>query len=420
MPESPFSNIATNVAEAPKPSSSNADDIANYLKGDDKTEIPLTDDKVEKPKDKDKPKADELTDELEDLELKEGEDEEDKLDLEKPDEDITIDSPPRKKEIVEKYPNFFKEFPFFEKMMFRDKQYTELFGSYDDAVEINDKVQVFENFEQDVMQGNLKGLLQGIKNVDGKAFDKIVDNYLSELFNVDKDAGLEVVSNVGKYIIKELANQSKNSNNEDMHKVAVFLNQFLFNSQQLTPMTKRVNDTEDKESERVNRERSEFVQERFEISVSEVQTKVDNTLKSTIADYIDPKGEMTPYTKRNAIRDALNQLHELLNQDPAFVRHKNKLWENAAANRFSQDSLRGIISTYLGKSKQSLKTVIMKARTEALKGANPTSHKRDEDEEERTPQRRGPISTGRPRQSSGGKNEGRKPGESVLEYLSRD
>jgi hypothetical protein len=104
-----------------------------------------------------------------------------------------------------------------------------------------------------------------------------------------------------------------------------------------------------------------------------------------------------------------------------FRRHLDKLWESAFSSKFSQNSLNGIRSAYLGKSKQVLSSVIKKARAEALKDSSPSARvRRDEDEneerEERTP-RKG-INAGRPHHSSGKMRMER--GESVLDFLSRD
>src|SRR5213075_1381219 len=88
------------------------------------------------------------------IELIDEEEDEEALDLSKPDEDINIDVIPRKAEINKEFPEFFKKFPFVEKALYRDKQYSEMFGSFDDAKEIYDKSEVFNEFENQLLAGN--------------------------------------------------------------------------------------------------------------------------------------------------------------------------------------------------------------------------------------------------------------------------
>lgn len=431
MPEAPSSN--TGVADKPAgpAGKQSADDVADFFNLEDdgskvKDKVPAKGDKGDKEVDE--------GDEDADIEIKEDEEEEEKLDLEEEgkekkvakgsEEEIEIDAPPKKREIAAKYPNFFKEFPFIEKMMFRDRQYTDLFGSFDDARDVAERAQVLDRFEQDLIKGNTETVLTQIKNSDKKAFDKIVDNYLPTLAKVDKEAYFEVVGNVGKHMIHELAQEARNlagSNkeaSEALHNAALTLNQFLFNSSNYTPPKPRIEKTNEKDEE-LERERTDYVRERFETSRGDLQTRVDNTLRATISEYIDRSGEMSSYVKKNAIRDALNILHQNIGIDTSFRKNLDRLWESAFNDRFSRNSLDRIRSTYLGKAKQLLPSVIKKARAEALKDSSPRkSEDKEEKEEKEERPRRGPIESGRPRQS-GGKGKMEK-GESVLDFFSRD
>jgi len=432
MPDLPSSN--TGVADKPAGSASkqSAEDVADFFNLEDDTS------KVKIPAKGDKSDKEEIEEEDADIEIKEDEEEEEKLDLEedkdnkdkkraKPEgeeEEIEIDAPPKKREIAAKYPNFFKEFPFIEKMMFRDRQYTDLFGSFDDARDVAERAQVLDRFEQDLIKGNTETVLAQIKNNDKKAFDKIVDSYLPALAKVDKEAYFEVVGNIGKHMIHELSQEARNiigSNKEAgeaLHNAALTLNQFLFGTSNYTPPKPRVEKVNEQDEE-LERERTNFVRERFETSRGDLQTRVDNTLKATISEYIDRSGEMSSYIKKNAIRDALNMLHQNIGNDTSFRKNLDRLWESAFNDRFSRSSLDRIRSTYLGKAKQLLPSVIKKARAEALKDSSPRkSEDKEEKEDKEERPRRGPIESGRPRQS-GGKNKIEK-GESVLEFFSRD
>ncbi len=424
--------------------SATADDVLDLLRDDTPTDKPA--DKTDKTKDKVGDNPDD------DIDLKDDSDKDDKLNLDDEedeqgkdkdkdkDKDKTkgkkdekeetledeLDAPPKKRELLTKYPDIFKTFPWFEKMIYRDRQYTELFGSFDDAKEVAEQAQILNNFEKDLISGNTETILKQVKENDPKAFDKIVDNYMGALAKVDKEAYVEVCGNIGKHIIRDIVAEAKNvqgMNKEQaelLHQTALVLNQYLFGSSTYTPPKARVEAKTNEEEERLNQEKTNFNRERYEASKDELQTRVDNTLRATITDYIDRNNEMSSYVKKNAINDAMRLLHSTIGNDAAFRKNLDKLWEASFNDRFSQNSLGRIKSAYLGRAKALLKPIIAKARAEALKDNTPVNRERDDDKEEQEerPNRRGPISSGRPRQSSG-KNE-RKPGESVSEFFARD
>jgi len=407
-----------------------ADDVLDLLSRDDPEDKPAKDnkeDKADKVKDDDEIDLKDIDDEDDKLKLDEDEEDKDKkkpkAKPEESEEDLELDAPPKKRELLTKYPDIFKTFPWFEKMIYRDREYTELFGSFDDAKDIAGQAQILQNFEKDLMSGNTETILKQVKENDPKAFDKIVDNYLSTLSRVDKDAYVEVCGNIGKHIIRDLvseANNVKGMNKEQselLQQTALILNQYLFGSSSYTPPKSRVEPKANEEEEKLNKERSDFTRQRYESSRDELQTRVDNTLRATITEYIDRNNEMSPYVKRNAITDAMKLLHGTIGADNSFRKNLDKLWEAAFNENFNQNALGRIKSAYLGRAKSTLKAVIAKARAEALKDNVPSRKEQEEDEDER-PSKKGPIIAGRPRQSSG-KNE-RKPGESVSEFFARD
>jgi hypothetical protein len=403
------------------PSPKTADDINDLFKEID------NEDSSSKTEKKDETKrakeGDEETKELpekdeEELELSESdEDETEKLDLS---EDVDIQAPPRKKEILKEFPEIFKKFPFLEKMMYRDRQYNELFGSFDDAKEIAERSEIFSSFESDLLSGKTERILSEVKDMDKKAFDTIVDDYLPTLAKVDKEAYFHVVGNLNRRLIMEMVQEANDTNNDDLKQAALLVNQFVFGTSKFTAPTARVEKKTDEAKDEVEQERLNFVKERFETARDDLQTKVDNTLRATISDYIDPKGVMTAYVKKNAVADAMRILSNSIASDSSVVKNLDTLWRTAFNTKFSKDSLSKIQSFYLSKAKGNLKNAILKARAEALKDLQPRVAKETDDTEEETPRtiRRQPA-TGRPSQQSG-KSKGPNKGESVTDFFMRD
>ena len=363
------------------------------------------------------------------LELVEPEEEIEKLDLAKSDdEDIDVQAPPRMKEITKKYPELFKDYPFLAKMMSRDRQYNELFGSFDDAKEVAERSENFNSFESQLLSGNTEEILKSVRETDEKAFNIIVDDYLPTLAKVDKEAYFHVVGNLNKRLIMEMVQEANDLEKNDpdraneLKQAALLVNQFIFGNSKFTPPSNRVdkaakNNDEQSEAEK---ERISHLRERFEESRDDLQTQADNTLRATISDYIDPKGNMSSYVKKNAVADAMKILEKSLSNDSSVAKNLNKLWSAATDARYSRDSLGKIKSFYLSKAKGYLKNAILKARAEALKDSRPANRDKETDEEqEETPRKQTRnIPTGRPSQPKG-KNEMKK-GESVSEFFMRD
>jgi hypothetical protein len=382
-----------------------------------------------KPKEKEVPdkkqaKPEEETDEEtsegdDELELVEPDEEIEKLDLAKPDDELEIDVPPRKKEILKKYPDLFKDFQFLEKMMYRDRQYNELFGSFDDAKEVAEKSEIFNAFENQLLSGSTEEILRNVKDVDQKAFHTIVDDYLPTLAKVDKEAYFHVVGNLNKRLIMEMVQEANDTNNDDLKQAALLVNQFVFGSAKFTPPSQLVDHTKDEKVDEVEQERISFLRERFESSRDDLQSQVDNTLRATISDYIDPRNHMSAYVKKNAVADAMKILTASIASDSSVASNLNKLWRAATDAKFSKDSLGRIKSFYLSKAKGNLKNAIIKARAEALKDSAPRERgKETEEEQEETPRQRKTISAGKPSQPKN--NNGMKKGESVTDFFMRD
>lgn len=403
--------------EVKPPAAKTADDINDLFKTLDDETPP----KEPKPKEKEKEEP-EVKDDDDDLELKDPDEEIEKLDLAKPDENIDLENKvaPRKKEILKKYPEVFKDFPFLESMMYRDRQWNEIFGSFDDAKEVAERADTFNQFENQLLSGNTEEVLKNVKDVDEKAFNIIVDEYLPTLAKVDKDAYFHVVGNLNRRLIMEMVAEANDTGNDDLKQAALLVNQFVFGSSKFTAPTTRVQKTDNTERSEVEKERLSFVQERFETSRDDLQAQVDNTLRATITDYIDPKNVMSSYVKKNAVADAMKILANAIANEDGVPKNLDRLWRAAFDSKFSKDSLGKIKSFYLSKAKGNLKNAILKARAEALKDVRPPGRDKETDDEtdaEETQRQTRRITPGRPSQPK--KNEMKK-GESVADFFARD
>jgi hypothetical protein len=366
-------------------------DMAEFLKDDGpeedgpidlkpKKEIPAKkedDTKEDKEEDEDEETEDESDDdELEDL-LNEDE---------KPtDEQLELTTPVRRKEILKKYPQLFKDFPYLEKAYYREQQFTELLPTIDDAKEAVEAKSTLERFEKDLMSGSTETILRAVKDQDPESFNRIVDDYMPTLAKVDEKAYLHILGNTTKYTIAAMLQEARTSNNEALKAAAQVLHQFTFGSSTWSDPTKLAKDKPDtvdpKEAQLAEREQK-FINSQFQTTRSDLNTRLNNSVKSTIEQNIDPRGSMSDYVKRTAVREAGEALNKLVSQDIRFKAITDKLWEKAIKDNFSRDSTENIRKAFLSKARTLLPSVIKKARIEALRGTGKRVREDDDTNEE--------------------------------------
>ncbi len=342
--------------------------------------------------------------------------------LEEPtDEQLELVNPVRRREILKKYPELFKDFPYLEKAYYREQQFTNIYPTIDDAKEAQLKANVYEAFEADVSQGKTEKILSSLKKQNPDGFNNLVDDYLPTLARVDESAYLHVLGNMGKHTIANMVREGNKTKNNTLVAAAQVLNQFMFGSSEFTPPRNlsRTPNPETPENRAVNEREERFHQQQFQNTVGELNNKVNGILNKTIDGHIDPNESMTDYIRKNAARDAMGNLENLISRDTRFKALTDKLWQAAEKDGFSRESTDRIRQAYLSKAKTLLPSVIKKARNDALRGMG-RKPKDDTETPVSSDNKKGPVTPGKPRSSDSGKIKSGKDvpkGMSTLEFL---
>jgi hypothetical protein len=365
-----------------------------------------TEEKVKK-EDSDSDEDDEDEDEEID-ELKELEDE-----LEEPDEEqLELVTPVRRKDILKKYPQLFKDFPYLEKAYYREQQYTELLPTIDDAKMAVEKSKTLDKFENELLSGDTKGILEIVKTEDPKAFAKLCDGYMDALAAVDEKSYYHVVGNLAKGIIYKMVQEARamgESEGAPLQSAAALLNQFLFGTTKYVPPSALSVEEkpENNEKERALEEKEQkFEKQRFESARDNLGTRVENSIRKTIEQYIDPRSVMTDYVKKTAIKESVDTVQNLLGKDTRFKSLLDKLWDNAYKNDYNTESLEKIRSAVLSRAKTLLPAVLKKARNEALKGMGKRVKEDSTDDDTDTTERNVTKLKGKQGQSTSSRNGG--------------
>ncbi len=395
----------SNAGGGPPSGEMGKEDVIAFLGEDDEPEVIDLEDKGKKkvkakegeeeepeiPAKGKKDKEKEGEEEEEEIE-QEDEDDEDELaelerELEGPDEEqLELKTPVPRREILKKYPNLFKDFPYLETAYYREQQFTELLPTIDDAKKAVEKSDTLDRFERELMSGSTENVLKAVYTENKDAFYRIVDNYLPVLASVDEKAYNHVIGTIIKHTIESMVVEGrKNEQNKSLLTAAQLLNQFVFGTSDYEPPRKlskdKSPDETGKETE-VSKREKEFTRKQFETTRDDLNHRVSNMLKSTIEANIDPKQSMTDYVRRTASREALETLTGLIERDSRFKSLMDRLWEKAFESNFDKESTDRIRKAYISKAKTLLPSVIKKARNEALRGLGKRV-KDDEEQEER-------------------------------------
>lgn len=356
-----------------------------------------------------------LSEEKEEPEKKEEKEEE--LELE-PEVDLSLGDDVPRKEILKVYPDLFKKFPQLEKAYYRERAYAEIIPTIEDAKELVTKGENYDKFEQELFGGNLNVVMNSVKTTDPKAFNKMVDNYLPELHKVDQGAYYHVLNSVLKTAIAGMVKEGKRINNDDLQAAAVIVNQYLYGSTEFVPPQESYGPkhVETDESTKLQSEREQFVKEKFDSALEELSSQATNVVKSTISARIDPKGVMTDYVKRTAIKDALEEVEQTLESDKRYKANITLLWKEAVKKNFNSESKLAIKTAYINKVKTLLPSIIDKHKAAALKGLG-----KRESTERSEPERKGPIQIGRSTTANNSSKQNTVPkGMSTFDFLNSD
>lgn len=362
-----------------------------------------------------------------------GKDEEETLDLEAEIEkelaDEVIDEdklelvvPSRRKDILAKYPDLFKNFPSIEKAIYREQAFSEIIPTLDDAKEAVANSELLNKFGQQLAAGDSVEILKTTKDANPEGFAKLVDNYLPNLYKADPGAYFVVTGNVISHAVTEMIKQGKASNNSDLIAAAEIVNDFIFAQkeirQQVRMSAAESRESNPKENELSQREQ-EFQQREFDSHYNTLDTKISNVLVATIDKNIDPNESMSGYVKKNATREVREEVTSALEKDTRFQTVMGRLWDRAAQEGYSKESLDRINSAFLSKAKTLLPDAIKKARNEALKGLGKKSPDSD---------KRGHLPVGQTRRTAAPNTSGKTGGEkgvvpkgvSTLDFLNQD
>lgn len=284
--------------------------------------------------------------------------------------DTEEDQIPSVKELKKDYPDLFKKHPEVKAAIFRDQKYAELIGSVEDAERAAVAVTTLGSIETDLLVNtDATKLLSTIKKSDEKAYEKLVLGLLPRLAEADKEIYYKVATLPIKQLLRNAWREGE-GDKTNLGKAAAWIHEYMFG---------KGAKFEDKvESEIESKSEKTAAQKEYEEKLEEINKReytafksaVDESygkrMESFIRETLDKDERLTEFTRKNIVRETLEEILGQLQQDTRYNSTLDSLWRQAKAAGFNKDFKGRILNTALLRAKSLAPKIRARLLNEAL------------------------------------------------------
>lgn len=308
--------------------------------------------------------------------------------------DILPHERPTLTDIKKEFPEFFKKFPSMEHMLFREKEYSQVFPTVAEAKDAAEASVALEDFRNDLFTGNGEKFTNALK--DAGELDKFSRNFLTNLQKTDKDGYWNAITPTLENLAKGFYNEGKRRNDPNLIASAENLSIYLFDTDEIAKGTKTTIKAQPQEDKRVTDRLADIDRQQnnnFRIGVLEGIS----TGMSSVIGLADMKN-IKPSMQKLLSKQILDEIDEVISKDQAHMNFVNGLWKRATGN-YTNEIKSKIISAYLERAKSLVPSIRRRVLADAL-GMSPEKSREKLEISEKTQSRREPGSQGRPAGSS--------------------
>lgn len=309
---------------------------------------------------------DESTDETEEDEsTDESADETEETEEEPTDEKTHPFDRPTVAQLKAAYPDIFKKFPGMQDMYFREKEYTKLFATIDEAKEASENNIAFVNIQEDIMKGTGEQFFSALKEADTKSLERFSGTLMSTLAKVDLNSFYKAANPLIEDVVRRAYDKGTKEKNENLQNSALFIAEFFFGDESFATGKKTSVAPVTEGKSEVETDREKFNNERYTVALSSAQTNCKSSLVKLIDnDKFDPQGALSPFIKKTIINSIIDEIGTQLTADKAHMRYMDTLWANA--KRGDYRDLSRIESAYLARAKDLVSSLRVKYISDAM------------------------------------------------------
>lgn len=289
------------------------------------------------------------------------------------------------KQIKEKYPDVFKDFPSLKDNFFKAQQYEKVFSTVEDAKEAYDENESYINLRESVLSGNPELLLTGLKSTDQKSYEVFVRKIVPTLWKNDKELYNDVATPIVESLLRNTYREAVKHNNEELIAAVKAIGKSVFNDEDFlegkVTFTKPIEEPKDEE-------KVATATAAYNTAMGAVSEDINKGLKAEIRRGLDPNNAMTPFIRKSIIDATVREIANQLSKDLKFQGSQSARWGKARRAGYDESSKRQLISAALARAKQLVPEVRNKMRSAAFGKVKDEAEGRRERIQERTPSRR--------------------------------
>jgi hypothetical protein len=315
----------------------------------------------------------EESDDVEDEEDDEEEPEEEK------DEDLdkVVGAPfsgrPTYRQVVDKYPKIFKDFPGLRDVFFRERDYSRVFPTVEDAQESYDQLNTLKAGEQVISNGNPKDFLEILRDYDPNKEAHFVEEFLPSLYKSNKPAFEAITTPVIQYALRTMHRDAARNGNDNLTNSAVNVYEWLFGTEDIESGGKRqplprTQTGPDPEKENLKRERDQLLSTRhgefIDGALNSASRKIDGIIKGALPE------DVGQFEVKSITREVMDRLGAVLRADSAHRSNMDRLIRNGRNDAYSEAARERLSSAFLSRAKLALPEIIKKVKSEALRGGS--------------------------------------------------
>lgn len=275
---------------------------------------------------------------------------------------------------LKKYdPELLKKFPTLRRAIQSDAAIFSNFGSIEEFEEFAGRQENYQAFEKSIVDGDPALILKALKAHNTEAFDKFASNIIPVINELSQETFRDkiadpVISNFLATAIRE----GQRTKNENLILAAKHLARATYGTSdgsipQVIPLKREVKIDPEKVELQERLQRVE--NEKLTNFQSDTWTSAKKTFENELIRIVDPKGELTQFTRSAIIREVEDKVGLELAQDQLYNNQMNQLWRAAIRNNFRPEVKTRVIQAFLARARPSAR----KIASEIIKEALPTS-----------------------------------------------
>lgn len=291
---------------------------------------------------------------------------------EQPDEELETDS--LYQQLKKRDPKLLKDMPELRSVLFREKQYTELFPSIEEAKDAREQTEVFSQFQRDISSGDSRTLVDALEGVGKRNLQDFVANFIPTIKEKSKDLYLGMIYPE----LKNLFRAASKSGNNDIKVSAENLHFFVFGNGELgsdAGLSVAKKDPRDEEITKREHALEARAYGNFFQDTSQVATK---RLNFSIAKSFEGSG-LSDWTVKKMSDEIFSYIDSEIKKDARHMGNMNNLWKQAKSTGYTSEGKDRIINAYLSRAKLLLskarQKVLSDAKVSAKTGPNFTKKK---------------------------------------------